>query len=128
MRLDRFINVLYNIVIDEWITRNKLSEAEMTEYTIQTKEGAKITVVQNGTWVNTEIKGRRVIAKVFDKGSSFGISNGRVSKLSVYKPGTTGNGFDDMEYNYDRGMDFSEIDEDILAEIVWELEHLPVSE
>ncbi len=100
----------------------------MTEYTIQTKEGATVTVTQSGAWVHTEIKGHRIIAKVFDEGSNFGVNGGRVSKLSIYKPGTTGGGFSDMVYNYDRGFDFSEIDEKLLSEILWELEHLPVVE
>ena len=36
-------------------------------------------------WITAEIEGRWVQAKVYDEPSSYGINNGRVSKLAVGK-------------------------------------------
>ena len=47
-------------------------------------------------------------AKSFDVGSQFGIDGGRVSKLSIKRANTVGNGkgwFDGVVVNYDRGWD-----------------------
>ncbi len=47
-------------------------------------------------------------AKSFDVGSDFGINGGRVSKLSIKRKETVGNGrdwFEGVVVNYDRGWD-----------------------
>ena len=56
-------------------------------------------------WKETEIKGYKFTFKIYDIGSIFGINDGRVSKLSIRKNGKE-------LYNYDRGLDFNNLDED----------------
>ncbi len=79
-------------------------------------------------WITCIISGRWVKAKVYDVGSPFGINNGRVNKLTIGK--TSGRDkykpfFDQMDYNYDRGLDFDNLSEGVLNAIVSELEALP---
>ncbi len=60
-------------------------------------------------WITAIIEGRWVQAKVFDEPSCYGINDGRVSKLTIGKTDSrdpTRNFFDQMDYNYDRGLDF----------------------
>jgi len=79
-------------------------------------------------WITAVIKGRWVQAKVYDEPSTFGINNGRVSKCSIGKTNVwipNEPFFPQMDYNYDRGLDFDHISPKLLEEIVAELEALP---
>jgi len=79
-------------------------------------------------WITAVIAGRWVCAKVYGEPSCFGVNDGRVSKLSISKDGFRNPGlpfFEQMAYNYDRGLDFDELEPEILAEILKELEALP---
>ncbi len=84
---------------------------------------------RNGVWVESAvINGRYVCAKVYDSPSIFGINNGRVSKLAIGKTAIRDhnkNFFDQMAYNYDRGLDFDDLPEGVLDSILEELEALP---
>jgi hypothetical protein len=84
-------------------------------------------------WITAIIEGRWVQAKVYDEPSVFGINDGRVSKLAIGKTDTrdpTHNFFDQMDYNYDRGLDFKRrtLPVATLRKIVAHLEALPVRE
>jgi len=84
-------------------------------------------------WITAIIEGRWVQAKVFDEPSVFGVNGGRVSKLAIGKTDTrdpTRNFFDQMDYNYDRGLDFKRrtLPVATLRKIIAELEALPVRE
>ena len=84
-------------------------------------------------WITAIIEGRWVQAKVFDEPSHYGINEGRVSKLAICKTDTrdsTRNFFDQMDYNYDRGLDFKRRSLPVatLRKIVAALEALPVRE
>lgn len=79
-------------------------------------------------WITAVIEGRWIQAKVYDEPSCFGIYDGRVSKLVIGKTNSRNpnqNYFDQMCFNYDRGLDFSNIDPDLLTKIVGQLETLP---
>lgn len=79
-------------------------------------------------WITAVINGRWVQAKVYDEPSSYGINGGRVSKLCIGKTDKrdpSKDFFKQMAYNYDRGLDFSNLPEDVLEKIVEELEKLP---
>lgn len=79
-------------------------------------------------WITAIIEGRWVQAKVYDEPSSYGINDGRVSKLCIGKTDARDHSkpfFDQMDYNYDRGLDFCDLDTDLLNRIVEELENLP---
>ena len=81
-------------------------------------------------WITAIIEGRWVQAKVFDEPSCYGINDGRVSKLAIGKTDTrdpTRNFFDQMDYNYDRGLDFKRrtLPVATLRKIVAQLEALP---
>lgn len=79
-------------------------------------------------WITAVIEGRWLQAKVYDEPSCFGINEGRVSKLVISKTDCripNANFFDQMCFNYDRGLDFSNIESDLLAKIVGRLETLP---
>lgn len=81
-------------------------------------------------WITAVIEGRWVCAKVYDEPSVYGINEGRVSKLSIAKTDTrdpTRNFFDQMDYNYDRGLDFKRrtLPVAVLRKIVASLEALP---
>ena len=80
-------------------------------------------------WITAIIDGRWVQAKVYNEPSAYGIKNGRVSKLAIGKTDTRNpneNFFDQMCYNYDRGLDFSKITRGELNSIVRQLEALPL--
>ena len=55
-------------------------------------------------WSNGEINGYRFEVKHYENGSQYGINEGRISKLSIRKDGK-------WVYNYDRGLDFDNLDE-----------------
>ena len=81
-------------------------------------------------WITAIIEGRWVQAKVFNEPSCYGINNGRVSKLTIGKTDTrdpTKNFFDQMDYSYDRGLDFKRrtLPVATLRKIIAELEALP---
>ena len=79
-------------------------------------------------WITAIIEGRWVQAKVYDEGSCFGINDGRVSKLVIGKTqyrDPTQNFFDQMCFNYDRGLDFNDAPDGLVDKIVAELETLP---
>lgn len=79
-------------------------------------------------WITAIVEGRWVQAKVYDEPSTYGINNGRVSKLAVLKSDTRVrfvNFFDQCCYNYDRGLDFDEAPPGLVDKIVAELEKLP---
>ena len=82
-------------------------------------------------WITAIIEGRWVQAKVYDEPSVFGVNEGRVSKLSIGKTDTYqrySDFFDQMDYNYDRGLDFKRrtLPVATLRKIIAELEALPV--
>ena len=79
-------------------------------------------------WITAIIEGRWVQAKVYDLPSYYGVYDGRVSKISIGKTryrDPTQNFFEQMCYNYDRGLDFDEAPEGLVQKIVVELEKLP---
>lgn len=82
-------------------------------------------------WVTCIIEGRWVQAKVYDEPSTYGVFDGRVSKLSIGKTSERRefeNFFDQMAYHYDRGLDFNRLGKGgkaLLRRIVDELEKLP---
>lgn len=82
-------------------------------------------------WITAIIEGRWVQAKVFDEPSSYGINEGRVSKLAIGKtdhrvPNT--DFFAQMDFHYDRGLDFDNLPSGVLNKVVAELEALPKSQ
>lgn len=82
-------------------------------------------------WITAIVSGRWVCAKVYNEPSTFGIKNGRVSKLSISKTSERDenkNFFNQMCYNYDRGLDFDEAPEGLVDSIVAQLEKLPLLE
>lgn len=79
-------------------------------------------------WVTCIIRNRWVEAKVFDEPSTFGINEGRVSKLCIAKGidrDRTKDFFAQMDYNYDRGLDFDNLPDGVLNEVIGYLENLP---
>ena len=79
-------------------------------------------------WITAIIEGRWVQAKVYDLPSHYGVNDGRVSKLVIGKTryrDPTQNFFEQMCYDYDRGLDFDEAPEGLVQKIVAELEKLP---
>jgi len=81
-------------------------------------------------WITCYVAGRWVQAKVFSEGSTYGINNGRVSKLSISKNNKRDAGkpfHPQMDYNYDRGLEFDNLPDGMLDKIVQELEALPTS-
>jgi hypothetical protein len=79
-------------------------------------------------WVTALICGRWVQAKVFDRPSSFGINSGRISKLVISKTDSYNSNRDflsQMDFNYDRGLDFNKINNGLLETIILTLESLP---
>jgi hypothetical protein len=67
----------------------------------------------SGDWVTAVICDRWVQAKVFNLESTYGVYNGRVSKIAIAKQGVSGLGsetgldfFENVDFNWDRGLDF----------------------
>jgi len=81
-----------------------------------------ITCISNRRWVQ---------AKVYDDPSTFGINNGRISKMSISRTGGrdgTKNFHDQMAYGYDRGLyhhDPHNLPDELLNKIITDLESLP---
>jgi len=59
----------------------------------------------DGNWVNGLIDNHKFSAKVFGEPSSYGLYNGRISKLEIQKIGGKHWGINECEYGYDRGFD-----------------------
>lgn len=79
-------------------------------------------------WVRAVIAGRYVFAKVYDEPSIWGINDGRVSKLQILTESFWESDkpfFPQVQYNYSRGLDFDNLPEGLLLEIVTALESLP---
>jgi len=79
-------------------------------------------------WITAIIDGRWVQAKVYDEPSCYGINDGRVSKLAIGisdKRDPNKNFFDQMAFNYDRGLDFNNLPAGVMESIVAQLERLP---
>ncbi len=55
-------------------------------------------------WKKGNINGYDFCAKVYGKGSEYGIDGGCISKLEISK------GYNRKFYNYDRGLDFDRLD------------------
>jgi len=83
---------------------------------------------EDSGWITAIIEGRWVQAKVYDLPSTYGVNDGRVSKISIGKTryrDSTQNFFEQMCFHYDRGLDFDEAPEGLVDKIVAELENLP---
>jgi len=79
-------------------------------------------------WITAIIEKRWVQAKVYDEPSSYGINDGRVSKCAISKASGRDHSkpfFGQMDYNYDRGLDFNDLNPGLLDKIIKELELLP---
>lgn len=79
-------------------------------------------------WVTAIIEGHWVQAKVYDEPSTYGVNDGRVSKLvisktAIWNPKT--NFFDQMCFNYDRGLDFDAAPAGLVDKVIAALETLP---
>ena len=82
-------------------------------------------------WITAVIADRWVQAKVYNEPSTYGVNDGRVSKLAIGKTQHWDPArpfFEQMAYNYDRGLDFDRLPDGLLDEIVAELEALPMLE
>lgn len=82
-------------------------------------------------WITAIINNRWVQAKVYDKPSIFGVNDCRVSKLAIGKTDDIKHGenfFNQIDYNYDRGLDFNNLDNNLLDSIVEKLNELPTLE
>jgi hypothetical protein len=83
----------------------------------------------NSGWITAIIDDRWVQAKVYDEPSTFGINDGRVSKLCISKTSTRNpfeGFFAQMDYNYDRGLDFCDCSQELVDSIVDQLETFPL--
>ena len=79
-------------------------------------------------WITAVIEGRWCQAKVYDDPSIHGINEGRISKLAICKyqyRNPRVDFLDQMDFNYDRGLDFDNLQEGLLDKIVSKLETLP---
>lgn len=84
-------------------------------------------VEADGIWITAIIEGRWVQAKVYQEPSLYGVNEGMVSKLCVGRSSVrdpNSNFFDQMAYNFDRGLDFDDLnDASMLNSIVEQLEN-----
>lgn len=79
-------------------------------------------------WITAIIEDRWVLAKVYDEPSTYGINNGRVSKIGMGKKNFRDPNKDyhaQLCYHYDRGLDFDNAPAGLVDKIVTELEKLP---
>lgn len=81
-------------------------------------KGIQITD-ENDNWVTGLVDGRYFQAKVYSAPSSFGVENGRVSKLCVSK-GDFWEGLytEKVLFNYDRELDFGDINDPSVRKIL----------
>lgn len=103
-------------------------EPEFTIYGVQAMQ--VIDPHSKDLWITAIINGRWVQAKVYDEPSTYGINNGRVSKCFIGKtdtrdPNPNADFFSQMDFSYDRGLDFNNLPDEILDSIISELEKLP---
>lgn len=81
---------------------------------------------KESVWITAIVDGRWIQAKVYQEPSIFGINEGMVSKLAICKTAfrdPNSNFFDQMDYNYDRGLDFDNLnDPSLLNSIIKQLE------
>ena len=93
---------------------------DLSYETIDTDSVMKITDdsrLETG-WITATFEGYKVVAKVYDEPSDYGIDEGRVSKMSINKGGK-------CIFNYDRGKDFQDCPQKLVNNIVKQLEKLP---
>jgi len=85
-------------------------------------------------WITAFICGHWVQAKVYDEPSTYGVYNGRVSKITICKTENrdpTKPFHPQLDVNYDRGTDFNNLwrkNRKLFNEIIRELEKLPKSD
>lgn len=80
-------------------------------------------------WITAIIQDHWVQAKVYDEPSTYGVNNGRVSKIAVSKTNSRNPEkpfFEQLCFNYDRGLDFDKSPEGLIEKIITELESLPL--
>ena len=91
-----------------------------------TNSNGRSISIEPDLWIEAIIHGRWVMAKVYNEPSTFGINDGRVSKLAISKTDSRDPNepyFPQMAYNYDRGLDFNDLgDDELLDKIVTTLE------
>ena len=68
-------------------------------------------------WMRGTTDGHAWIAKVYDEGSTWGINEGRVSKLTVYATDRKSAEI----YNYDRGLDFDNAPAGLVDQILGQI-------
>lgn len=68
----------------------------------------------NNNWIKGTKGKFKICAKVFDEGSTYGIKNGRISKLQICDTSQEHWGFDQCYVNYDRGWDIRPTDPEAL--------------
>lgn len=92
----------------------------------------KFTKFKKGTnWVEGIVDSGEYsfISKLYDEESTYGINDGRVSKLAISK-GAKWTGFDNCVVNYDRGWDIEPTDTEVSSvfdRVVGFLEDAPVT-
>lgn len=95
----------------------------------ENKMTMKIIEPHNETgWVTAIIEGHWVQAKVYDEPSSYGVNEGRVSKIAISKTANRNPNedfFNQICFNYDRGLDFDRAPERLVSKIIIALETLP---
>ena len=79
-----------------------------------------VLVEATDNWVTFYMDGNWCQAKVFMEKSTYGIRNGRVSKLAIIKGERNPSEpfFEQCIYNYDRGLDFNNGAGEILKKIL----------
>ena len=87
-----------------------------------------MTVQMDGRWLRGTINGYEFFALVFQKGSKYGINEGRISKLAVRRKLESLTDVSRYIINYDRGWDIEPETEEhklILDTLVEYFENLP---
>lgn len=81
----------------------------------------KVTITKiDGNWIQGQFAGHTFSAKFFETGSTFGINEGRTSKLMIFDKK------DKVVFNYDRGFDeFAGMNKDFGVILANALEQLP---
>ena len=106
------------------------SSQDSERYVVQQQKLLEtMTVQMDGRWLKGMIGGYEFYALVFQKGSKFGINQGRVSKLSVRRKAEGFSGVSRYIINYDRGWDVEPKTEEeklILDTLVEYFENLPL--
>lgn len=79
-------------------------------------------------WITAIIENHWVQAKVYDEPSTYGINDGRVSKIAIAKTDYRDPNkpfHPQLCYNYDRGINFDHAPAGLVDKVVAELEKLP---